>query len=102
MKKSKSTLVTVIMSVMFAVIYGGLFLLYKPGFIILTVVLTAYGFFRGTSDFHGWLCEDEPLKPAAPTHTGKQLERSKHSATTENRKPFFDIALDVEPQTARR
>lgn len=99
MKKSKTVLVTIIVAVMFAVIYGGLFLLYKPGFTILTVLLTVYGFMRSTSDFHGWLNEDAPLKPATPTN--KQVDRTRRSE--QNRRPFFDIELE-EPtgSTVRR
>lgn len=85
MKKSKIVLVTALVSAMFIVIYGGLFLLYKLGFIILTVILTAYGLFRGVSDFYGWLCEDRPLKPATPVHSGTPANDKRPAGTASRR-----------------
>lgn len=97
MKKSKTVLVTTLVAAMFSVIYGGLFLLYKPGFTILTILLTVYGFTRGVSDFHSWLNEDAPVKPVTVSHADKPIDRAKRPTTyarEQNRRPAFDIPLD--------
>lgn len=106
MKKSKSALVTVIVTALFAVIYCGLFLLYTPGFMAMTALLTLYGFIRGTADFHGWLREDEPLPPVpvvVPIDTGNR-EHAKHCAARLKRvatvpdtgRPTFDIDIPLD------
>lgn len=62
MNKNKSILVTVIISVMLAVIAAGLFILYMPGFVIVAGSLAAYGFFHSAKDFCGWLHQEPPLE----------------------------------------
>lgn len=102
MKKSKSMLVTAIVLIMFAAIYGGLFLLYKQGFILLTGLLTAYGLLRSTLDFYHWLSEDAPEKPVANSHTEKQVDHPKQISQEKHRPTFFDIDAGEQPEITRR
>lgn len=64
MNKTKSTLVTIIIAVMLAVITAGLYKLFLPGFIAITGTLAAYGFFHSASDFNRWLRKEPPLTVA--------------------------------------
>lgn len=64
MNKAKSTFVTIIISVMLAVIAAGMYKLFLPGFIAITGALAAYGFFHSASDFNRWLSKEPPLTVA--------------------------------------
>ncbi len=58
MKKGKALFVTIIITIMLIIIDISLFKLNRNGFIVLSVAITAYGYFRAASDFCGWLSQD--------------------------------------------
>lgn len=62
MNKGKSTFVTVLLAVMLAVIDTGLYILYTPGFYVLTGIFALYGFLHSSADFRGWLCKSEDAR----------------------------------------
>ena len=62
MNKAKSTLVTVLLAVMLAVIDIGLYILYTPGFYVLTGIFALYGYSHSAADFRGWLCQNDDTR----------------------------------------
>lgn len=97
MKNSKSTLVTVIIAVMLVVIDAGLYLIYKPGFMILSGVLAAYGYFRGAADFRRWLCKEPPLTPAdLPDANGKFFDWEKEERNWDSKRGLAPATHEAE------
>ena len=62
MKLRKAIFVTFLVAVMLAVIDICFYVLYTPGFAVLTGVMVVYGFLRGAVDFCHWLCKSD-LEP---------------------------------------
>lgn len=60
MKLRKAIFVTVLVSVMLAVIDACLYILCNPAFIALTGAVVVYGLLRGATDFCYWLSKPEP------------------------------------------
>lgn len=66
MNKRKSILVTVIITTMLVVIDIFLYKQSKSGFVLLTGMVTVYGYYRIAVDFCQWLCTPEKQQGQPP------------------------------------
>lgn len=61
MKKGKAIFVTVLVVGLLAAVDACMYVLFIPGFMLLTGAVAAYSFGRGAVDFCNWLRETDPV-----------------------------------------
>ena len=64
MTRSKSFLVTVLMSIMLAAIVYGLYRLQIKAYTWIVLILAFYGFLNASAGFYRWLNKGAPMAPA--------------------------------------
>lgn len=63
MRRSKSLLVTILMSIMLAAIVYGLYKLSQPAYNIIVLILAVYGFLNAAAGLFRWLSNEAPMSP---------------------------------------